>query len=700
MSGKTRNRLYETNNYSIVSKYSAIKQGYFNDQLLEEFIENYLDIKSWRRTPIVNRGYAARLLAMDWIVGRSIVSEALNCVIVLGAGFDTTPFRYNQCCWIEIDLPQVIEVKLKFLNDKKIFNQSSLSENDTGIFSSVSQNYHLIACDLQDLSRLTSCLKQVIQRLNNHTKKNFAIVNEVCLCYLDVDTVTNILQTLIDTIRDCALRIHYIGYEQVKSTQNSQFSNVMLNHFKSLGHPLKYFPTTDQIKQLFCTKLNFNHISVLSMYQIYHNALLANRLEAKGFQEEPFDEFEEMDLYLSHYALVMGLFILEDPFIDKYDSSKFFNRADDVDLSSKLEACNLDASQTDLIPCDIQRFGHASCYLNHDASKKSFIITGGFGIDQNSGNTIRGRCRHERLNDCLIVTIDGIRNCSLIAQVKLDQLELNGIKLDRMHGQVSKISQNLLFFNGGRQSPLESKSVVKTFVGELGDDNQLKIKHQFDFEKARGTLCWRHGLSKIVEDKIFQVGGLSASNPQPLIIWNMSSSKLGYIPISSGEIDDLELLNRHSFGMDSRDNGLLLLFGGLKTQGFVRDRPIESQSVAVLWDLRTNRPTRFNLELEECYNANVHFLSDNQFLKIGGISCKSGCEAPLIELMDLRGSKRLAISGEGSTLQDEKTFLMLTNSTSINFESDKTIVTTGGGGNYFTFGTYFTRSHLVYNYMI
>lgn len=705
MSKKRENRLFETNNYSIISKYSAIKNGYFNDQLLVKFIDDHLSIKSWRRTPIVNRGYAARLLAMDWIISRSIVTESLDCFIVLGAGFDTMPFRYSQCVWVELDLPQVVDTKLKFLNDKKLLDNSSLIEINPGIYCSVSRNYYLISCDLQDTSRLTFCLNFAIQSLNNSNKMNFSLVNEVCLCYVEKEAVENILRVIIDTIRDRALRIHYIGYEQFKQSPRSQFSEIMLDHFHSLGHPIKYFPTAQQIKQLFCGQLNFNHVTVMPMFQVYHNVLLANRLETRGFLEEPFDEFEEMDLYLSHYALVTGVLILSDPFIDWYNNPKLFNSPDVNELSSRLEDCALDHDihgKTSLIPSEIQRFGHASCVFKHcNSTEKSLIVTGGFGIDQNqSGNLINDKHRHKRLNDCLIVTMDRVNNRSQILSVGLSQIGLHGIQLDRVHGQVGQVSRNLIFFNGGRQNPNEIKAVNRSFIGELDSDNQLSIKHQFSPEIAKETMSWRHRLSSMIQDKMFQVGGISTvSTQQSLVVWNLSSSKLGLFPIQPNESDS-ELLNRHSFGMDSRDNGALLLFGGLKTRSLTIDRPVESQSVAVLWDLRSNVPTQFDLKLEECYNTNIHFISDSQFVKIGGINSKTGRETPTIELIDLRGSRQLVASREEIVVWEEQNLGLFINTTSCHFEPDRFIVTTGGGGNYFTFGTRFTKSHLVYSYAL
>lgn len=693
MPGNNTNRLFETNNYSIVSKYSAIKKGYFSDPLLIDFIENHLN-RTWRRTPIVNRGYAARLLAMDWIISRSIVSEALDCLIVLGAGFDTLPLRYSKCCWIEIDLPQVVETKLEFLNNNKLFDKSSLVEVDTGIYSSVSRNYHLISCDLQDSSKLTSCLNRVIHNVQNSSRKrNFAIVNEVCLCYLEMETVANILQVIISTVQEHALRVHYIGYEQLKPKQKSQFSDVMLNHFESLGHPLKYFPTASQIKQLFCARLNFNHITVIPMYQLYHNALLAYRREARGFQEEPFDEYEEMDLYLSHYALVTGVLIFSDPFIDWYDNPKIFNSPAEDELSSKLEECGLDqgSCRATLIPSEICRFGHATCILEDGLSMKSFIITGGFGASRSSGD----KDKHMRLNDCSVVSMNGSKDLPKISDLSLEQLNSDRIRLDRMHGQVTQVSRNLLFFNGGRQCPDKTKIVNGPFIGEI-DGNQLKMKHLFDFESVRSTLCWRHRLSRIVQDKMFQVGGLGFFSWQALKVWNLSSSKLGFTT------SDVESLNRHSFGMDMRDDNTLLVFGGLNAQvrdGFGKDSPVEDQSTVVLWDFRSYTPTRFDLGLEGCYNADVHFISDNQFVRIGGVSCKTGAEAPLIETIDLRGTRQLAIPETMEVLLSKPgNFFMLTNSISNHFKSDKTVVTAGGGGNYFTFGTQFTRSHLVYAY--
>lgn len=683
MSGSTKNNLFLTNNYSIVSKYSAVKAGYFSDNVLEHFIESQPSIK-WRRTPLVNRGYAARLLAVDWIVKRSIKYEAIDCFIILGAGYDTLSFQKQakQCCYIEIDLPQIVSIKSKFVIERKVLVGEDLIQVEEGIFSSTLGSYHLIACDLRDTIRLSKTLRSIVSGLPGI--KSFAILNEVCLCYLEFEENKTILKTIIDILRDTAFKLHYIGYEQVKPFENSQMSKVMLDHFESLSYPLKYFPSPEVIKTLLVDNLNFNHVTVSSMYQIYHNALLDIKQEIESFRLEPFDEFEEMDLYLSHYALVTGALILKEPFSNPSLSATFQSTAGE--LNSQFENMKLQQdSRVELLNSQISRFAHASCVHEENISGEySIIITGGFGTSGAELQKSTGPQQHKRLNDCTMLFGRGQGiECS---PLNLDKFPLEKICLDRMHGQVNKINEDLLFFNGGRQSPLNHKTCNTPFIACV-QDNSLVVEHVFPFSSS--ILAWRHKISSIISDSLYQIGGIRYQSSQPLGVWNFSSSKSGFSEINSSYS---EVFDRHSFDVDMKDGHTMLIFGGLKTAEFLLDKPVEHEYTAVLWDRRLSQPIQLDLGVSSrCYGSNIHFISENQFAKIGGVSTINGLENA-IELIDLRNLMSLPI------LKKFDQHMIMINTSSCRLGESKKILSVGGGGNYFTFGTCFNQYHLEYSY--
>lgn len=690
------NRLYLTNNYSIVSKYSAVKLGYFQDEILKDFIENLLNIKTWRRTPLVNRGYAARLLAIDWIVSRSIKYNSIDCAIVLGAGFDMLSLRrLGQCCWIEIDLPQVIETKSKFIIEKLRLDEKDVVLTNDGIISFKSINLHLIACDLRNTVDLSNKLNLTLSNVTH--RRNVAIINEVCLCYLEMSEIKIILETVIQSVDNLAMKVHYIGYEQVRTNEKSQFSKVMIEHFSSLGHPLKYFPTKRQLKEVFVEHLKFNHVTIASMYQIFHNALFTSRLETSAFDREPFDEFEEMDLYLSHYSLVTGILIINDPFqSDPSENSSMVVEDNYDNLCEQVKSIGLGSTTSSSYEkSPIFRFGHSSCSLDDTNTRQSILVSGGFGM---LDDTKAGKQQHKRLFDCTILSRDLQTGQNKTVSLSLENFPIDSICLDRMHGQVCNIGNNLLFFTGGRQSPLVKRNINTTpFIAKIEND-KLVLVHGFCVVGSDTHLRWRHKTSIIQQDKLIQVGGINGGgNPDghSVVIWNLSSSKLGFELPSSGSNEAFNLLERHSFGMDSKDGSTLLIFGGLQTNRVLKDMPVQSDFDSLIWDLRTSQPIKL-ARSAGCYGSQVHFISDYQFVKIGGISTSTGLPEENIELLDLRKDVNLAVQQEPLPVSED--FMILTNSTTCKFNNSSQIVTVGGGGNYFTFGTHFNRSHLVYKY--
>ena len=78
---------------ALVSKHSAANLGYVSDPFLGAFVR-----KPARRSPLINRGYYARVAAIQCIIQQFIDTAHVDGggrvqVVSLGAGFDTTFFR-------------------------------------------------------------------------------------------------------------------------------------------------------------------------------------------------------------------------------------------------------------------------------------------------------------------------------------------------------------------------------------------------------------------------------------------------------------------------------------------------------------------------------------------------------------------------------------------------------------------------------
>lgn len=695
MSFDSQNKLFETNNYSIISKYSCVKAGYQKDVVLEKFMEDCLQVKSWKRTPLINRGYAARMMSIDWIVNRSIRFDGVDCFIILGAGFDFLPFRQglDRCSWIELDLHEVISTKANFIQSEKLLaHDDELIQVSDGILSSTSSKYHLIECDLRHSAMLISRLKQVFSKLK---AKNIAIINEVCLCYIDLVENRRILSTVIDAVQDFALRVHYIGYEQYKAHEKSPFNDVMYEHFSAMSYPLKHFPSSAQLRQLFLTDLKFNHLTVVPTYQIYHTALEEHKETFKqAYQEQPFDEYEELSLYLSHYALVTGVLILRDPFIESSDKKSTDAK---TELAETLNEMTLDGTNgsIDFVPSELERYGHSSCAIEaSNGHSYSIFVSGGFGKSPGRINI-----PHKRLGDCLIIkkqTNDATeRESWQLRLVGTENIDPNRIRLDRLHGQVVSFGGNKLFFNGGRQSPNKHDGLNSTFVGHLLDEDTLELRSLSKHSAAK-FVRWRHKLCPHNSSHQFlQVGGLSVSEnyADPVVLWNLDADKLGATMIPCA---DLDLFRRHSFAMDARDSATFLVMGGLQTLEPAKGQPVEANQNTVLWDTRLARPQIMHYDCGSSYGSSMHFVNDFQLIKMGGISTKTGLAESTIQMLDLRNEKHTVLGEDVLPLADQR--LILTNTSVCHSKGAREIITTGGGGNYFTFGTRFNKTHLVYRY--
>lgn len=730
------NRLTITNDYSIISKYSAVKSYYFKDEILLELVEKFLALPNRSRAPIVKLGYAARLHAIDWQIKRSIETEKLDCIISLGAGFDTTPFRIKRdgVCWIEIDLPDVVKVKSKFVCDKYHLGDTNLSEIGLGVYNFDAINYNLIECDLRDSDLLREKIATVLKKVG--PKKNVAILNEVCLCYIDTYTVEQILECLISSLRDTAFRIYYIGFEQVKITKTCMFPMIMSRHFEELKFPLKHFPDTSFLRDMFQKSLEFDHLTITSMHNIYHNILnveIKKGQRIKGYDfvsgstNDPFDEYEALDLYLSHYSLVTGVKIIKDPFASIQVSPSDKSRPAEIEdsmmnlrlsggsKSSKYKpylkprdyAIKFGIPQLDI---SLQRYAHASTLVNDDKDSANILITGGFK------NVGKGRPTSLTSDICLL-SIDHAGNQTIACVKNVDNIDLN-----RSHGQVCTIrssnKEDLLFFLGGRKNPDKMNESLAPYLCKLfkDDDGCQILKEQTKMEKFSGSargFRYRHRIAQINNDEVIQIGGLinSTQSSQGFCRyhrWNLSGDKAGIVKSSSmitnGPFgtdylvtEEEELYERHSFALAVKQPKCFVVFGGLSTGRRSTtnwDKPVESSINLFVNDDRSPFPLRY-IHLENkwpiYYGSDIHFIDDFRFVNIGGINAKTGLACNSVDIFDLRNTEEY-VSVPLDILPED--ILLLTNHTSHLLECRNEILTLGGGGVYFTFGQHFNRQSL------
>lgn len=115
-------------------KLSASSLGYFRDPFVQFFVKS-----PSRRMPIINRGYYARVAAVETLVNKFLASDSSASasasasqqqqkkkqVVVLGAGHDTMFFRLKEagrladCEYFELDFPDVTMQKVMVMKRRK-----------------------------------------------------------------------------------------------------------------------------------------------------------------------------------------------------------------------------------------------------------------------------------------------------------------------------------------------------------------------------------------------------------------------------------------------------------------------------------------------------------------------------------------------------------------------------------------------------
>lgn len=722
------NTLFNTNNYSIISKYSAIKLGYVQNQELVEFIEEQFQVrKGWRRTPLVNLGYANRLLAVDHEVGKLLHgqgSPGVDCFIVVGCGFDMLAVRHEKDChWIEVDLPQVIHTKADYFA-RKWQQPRLLIDSDQDMITFEGKNLYLVSCDIRFQETFSTKLSRVLSTFSQLS--SVAILNEVCFCYLGTHQVKQAISTMVDCVKDRAVSLSYLGFEQIRPEVSSPFTKIMLTHLDSFGFPLKHFQTGRELHELFVDQLKFDYLHIKPLHSIYHSQEEINsgkvNAPADGHPTlEPFDEFEEMDLFASHYAVVEAklTFRQKDRQVERANQTIVRYHDAPSDDARAYPACP-DYRIKEESNSFIRRFSHSACVLQDTARQvQRYLITGGFGLPAASSSDPLVSGQHKRIDDCVIVTRERGGEQDFQTLSKAAEFSAEQIRFDRMHGQTCCIDahEGLVFFSGGRQSPTSGVHGActkdnPTFIAGVTNDLKLKLVHKFKPDLGN---TWRHRVIKFgISDQILQLGGIGSfttnglTDSSDLVVWNLSGDKLGFR--SHPFLESWQ--PRHSFGLDMRDEQTLLVFAGLKTRqtligaalGSDRVSDVYSSNVSdhepvqqcIMYDFRQRRlAMNFQDETVGSYSMQVHFLDENQFVRVGGLSTQTGLPLQSIDLFDVRRPDNLLI--ERMSFQSDSNVL-LSNAQSLNFRQEKQIVTLGGGGNCFIFGTHLNKSQLVFSY--
>eukprot|EP01138_Halocafeteria_seosinensis_P003037 gb/GECG01003101.1/.p1 GENE.gb/GECG01003101.1/~~gb/GECG01003101.1/.p1 ORF type:complete len:382 (+),score=56.12 gb/GECG01003101.1/:1-1146(+) len=305
-----------TSDDAAVSKLSAVKLGYIDDPFLHYFVK-----KHKRRSPLINRGYFARMIALETIATDFVNLNRRGCQIVsLGAGQDTLFFRLakeNLCPtkFFEIDLPSVTHLKTQVLEGNtslrqmilsddpyqtydEVFRKSEVPNEAAGDFRPRGSRYALITADLADLEDLKSKLCEEAIDFSLPT----LFISECVLVYMDPRQSTQLINWAGNAFPSGA----FVTYEQIHP--DDAFGHIMQQNLSSRGASLKglhAYPTlTAQAARY--TDNGWSYASVADMNDIYYKYIPQEKLK-DAEQLEIFDEFEEWHLMMGHYCIAVAI---------------------------------------------------------------------------------------------------------------------------------------------------------------------------------------------------------------------------------------------------------------------------------------------------------------------------------------------------------------------------------------------------------
>ncbi|KAF2861839.1 LCM-domain-containing protein [Piedraia hortae CBS 480.64] len=295
-----------TNSSSIVSKRSVEKFYYAGEpEYLRYFVSTFK-----RRSPLINRGYWLRMMAIEQTIGRFLAepSPKQKVLVNLGCGYDTLPWlclgRRPELCgqatFVDVDYPALMQKKLAIIEKTEplrcLLPNFSRTANPNGLLAH-SDPYVAIGCDLYDLDLLDSILHEHLHIREGNATVMF--VAEVSLAYMEKEASQQIIEwaaNLPDS-RFCLLEQH------LPDGADHPFARTMLAHFEKLGTPLKAIGTMEEMRRRFIDAgWPERGVQIQSLWKLWSDPAYLTPEQRRSLDDvEPFDEWEEFALFGSHY---------------------------------------------------------------------------------------------------------------------------------------------------------------------------------------------------------------------------------------------------------------------------------------------------------------------------------------------------------------------------------------------------------------
>ncbi len=286
-----------TNDEATVGKLSAVTRGYYRDDFVSAFGPRRAAPHAL--PPLMNRGHYARSMAIQTVAERFLSQvdglPQARQIVSLGCGYDTLYFRLRssvraatECLrYFEVDFEQVVHKKRAIMAADSRFHS----------FVAEAERYVLLECDLRSTVELTRQLEA----------RGFAsdvptlFLSECVLIYMSAEEGSSI-------IRWAARLPHafFCTYEQIRP--HDAFGKTMIRNLEVRNIPLhsllRYPELADQRKR-YVEEGGFGRATARTMLDVF-DAYLPAEDTRRIAGIEMFDEYEEWQLILSHYCLVVA----------------------------------------------------------------------------------------------------------------------------------------------------------------------------------------------------------------------------------------------------------------------------------------------------------------------------------------------------------------------------------------------------------
>jgi len=261
--------------------------------------------------PVLNRGYYARVCAIDYAVAKFLSENtdhaSLN-IVEVGAGCSTLCERIHSN---ELEINDEKSYKVNNLHFFRVDYEAVVFKRHPKFAENLSLD--LNTCGSVDFIHY---LSQQTSTFNKNTKTLF--VFECVLMYLSPGIPEAIMKSINSSVKYYSLAIYDPIVKPFENTQKKDhFSDVMIRNLESAGISrttlLKYekLGSFDTLLPRGCVKVFFG-----DMLEFWNSSIVGVKHRAKCNSVEMLDEVEEFDLIMKHYAFLFLLSPPPPPFAD------------------------------------------------------------------------------------------------------------------------------------------------------------------------------------------------------------------------------------------------------------------------------------------------------------------------------------------------------------------------------------------------